>query len=113
MKKLDIEGLNNEAPKEVKRNEQEESIRFSSKLITYFSSVAKAFKGDHKISLTSTDLKKVYCHAARLGKTHKAKSLNLYAMARIRMFLRLKSGDKMITSRSLNGENKATVGTDF
>ena len=109
MKKLDIEGLNNEAPEEVKKDEQEENVRFSSKLVSYFSLVTKAFKSDHKISLTPTDLKKVYCHGARLGKTHKVENLNFYAMARVRMFLRLKSGGKMTTSQSSsNGKIKAT-----
>jgi hypothetical protein len=108
MKKLDIEGLNNEAPEEVKKNEQEESVKFSSKLINYFSLAAKAFKSDHKISLTPIDLKKVYCHGARLGKTYKVKGLNLYAMARVRMFLRLKSGDKMTINQDSYEEIKAS-----
>jgi hypothetical protein len=100
MKKLDIEGLSSEAPEEAKRSEQEESIAFSAKLVGYFSSLAKDFKKDHKVSLTVDNLKKVYCHGARLAKVQRAEDLNLYALARVHMFLRLKSGGKMLTEKS-------------
>jgi hypothetical protein len=108
MKNLDIEGLNNETPREQKKDEQDGNVEFSSKLVKYFASLSKAFRSDHKISLTSTDLKKVYCHGARLGKLSQAEDINLYAMARVNMFMRLKSGDKMITSQNSSNEAKAT-----
>ena len=107
MKNLDIEGLNNETPKEVKKDKQEENIAFSSKLVDYFSSAIKEFKKDHKASLTVNNLKKVYCHGARLGKNQGVENLNLYALARVHMFLRLKSGDKMSTE-SVPKTTKAT-----
>lgn len=108
MKKLDIEGLNNDAPVEGNKNEQEESITFSSKLVDYLSLQVKNFKKDNKDTLTTNQLKKVYCHAAREGKTSGIKDINLYALARIHMFLRLKLGDKMTTKSDSSSTIKAT-----
>ena len=110
MKKLDIEGLSNEAPKEAKKDEQEGNIAFSSKLVAYFTEQAKAFKKEHKTSLTLDSIKKAYCHGARLGKANKVKDLNLYALARVNMFLRLKSGDsKMIQKESSSSDPKKPI----
>jgi hypothetical protein len=95
MKKLDIEGLNNEAPNESGRDRYEGDIKFSTKLVDYFSSQVKAFKESSKDTLTANQLKKVYCHGAREGKSQGCDNINLYSLARMLMFLRLKSGDKM------------------
>jgi len=100
MKKLEIEGLKNEAQSELARDEQEESVKFSSRLVDYFSTQARSFNKNNDSMLTTNHLKKVYCHGARLGKKHGAEDLNLYAMARVHMFLRLKSGDKMAVGKS-------------
>ena len=108
MKKLDIEGLNNEAPNEGNKNEQEENIAFSSKLVYYLSLQVKNFKKDNKGTLTTNQLKKVYCHAAREGKDQNVEDINLYALARIHMFLRLKSGGKMAIKSDSSELAKAT-----
>jgi hypothetical protein len=96
MKKLDIEGISNEASDEVDMNEQEESVLFSSRLADFLHNKAKVFADKNNSSLTLNQLKKVYCHSARLGEIQRTDDINLYALARVNMFLRLKSGDKMI-----------------
>jgi len=108
MKKLEIEGLNNDAPTEGNKNEQEESIEFSSKLVDYLSLQAKAFKKSNERALTGDQLKKVYCHAAREGNNQGVDNLNLYALARVHMFLRLKSGEKMDVKTDSSKGTKAT-----
>jgi|TARA_Y100000310_G_scaffold295294_1_gene326478 hypothetical protein len=108
MKKLDIEGLNNDAPNESNRDKQEEDIKFSTKLVDYFSSQVKAFKEDHKDTLTTNQLKKVYCHGAREGKDQGCDNLNLYSLARVLMFIRLKSGGKMTLKSDAPEQVKAT-----
>jgi len=108
MKKLDIEGLNNDAPVESGKNEQEENVAFSSKLVDYLSLQVKDFKKSSKDTLTTNQLKKVYCHAAREGKSQNVEDLNLYALARVHMFLRLKSGGKMAIKSDSSDLAKAT-----
>ena len=108
MKKLEIEGLNNEASNEANENEQENNIEFSSKLVQYFSQRVKAFKKDNKASLTVDHLKKVYCHGARLAAGAEARDLNPYALAWVHMFLRLKAGDKMASKKNSPDSIKAT-----
>ena len=111
MKKLEIEGLQNEAldeASETNESEQEKNIKFSSKLVSYFAEQVKAFKKDYNSSLTVDQLKKVYCHGARLGKDQGTKDLNSYALARVHMFLRLKSGDKMTSKDPAKEITKAT-----
>lgn len=109
MKKLEIEGLNNEAShNEDARDEQEENIIFSSKLVKYLSLQVKAFKEKKNDTLTANQLKKVYCHAAREGGDIGVEDINLYALARIHMFLRLKIGDKMTTKSDNLAPTKAT-----
>jgi len=98
MKKLDIEGISNEASDEVDMNEQEESVLFSSKLVDFLHGKAKVFSNKNNYSLTLGQLKKVYCHSARLGEIQKSDDINLYSLARVNMFLRLKSGERMIKS---------------
>jgi len=95
MKKLDIEGLNNDAPDESKRDKQEEDIKFSARLVDFFSSQVKAFKANHKGTLTVNQFKKVYCAGAREAKDQGYDNINLYSLARVLMFLRLKSGGRM------------------
>jgi len=108
MKKLEIEGLDNEPQEEAEDNAQEQNIAFSSKLVDYFSQQVKAFKADGKASLTIDNLKKVYCHGARLAKGCGVEPLNLYALARVHMFLRMKSGDMEVTKQSVPSPAKAT-----
>jgi hypothetical protein len=109
MKKLEIEGLNNEAPHNGDaRNEQDENITFSSKLVDYFSLQVKVFKESSKDTLTVNQLKKVYCHAAREGRAQEAENLNLHGLARVHMFLRLKSGGKMAIKPDSPKDTKAT-----
>jgi len=98
MKKLDIEGLKDMSPEEGPKNtSEEENIAFSSRLIRYFSKKSKDFNKDNKASLKTDQLKKVYCHGARLGKELSTEDINLYALARVNMFLRLKIGGKMLS----------------
>ena len=108
MKKLEIEGLDDGGQKRPEDNEQEQNIAFSSKLVDYLSKQVKAFKENSKVSLTADNLKKVYCHGARLGKINNAKNINLYALARVHMFLRMKSGDMAVTKQGVLDIAKAT-----
>ena len=108
MKKLEIEGLDNEPQEEASGNEQEQNIAFSSKLVDYFSLQVEAFKKTNKASLTVDNLKKVYCHGARLAKDCGRELLNLYALARVHMFLRMKSGDMEVTKQCAPDAIKAT-----
>ena len=96
MKKLDIEGINDEASDEAMVDEQQESISYSIKLVDFLCNKAKNFSNKDSSSLTLNQLKRVYCHSARLGEIQRTDDINLYALARVNMFLRLKSGDKMI-----------------
>ncbi|MAF42579.1 MAG: hypothetical protein CMI54_00225 [Parcubacteria group bacterium] len=108
MKNLDIEGLKNEAPEKPKDEHEEENIAFSSRLVEYFSKKSKDFTKNNKSSLKTDQLKKVYCHGARLGKSQNVENVNFYALARVNMFLRLKAGDKMTQKESLSNTNKPT-----
>tara|TARA_Y100000593_G_C4276272_1_gene320243 strand:+ start:720 stop:1238 length:519 start_codon:yes stop_codon:yes gene_type:complete len=108
MKNLDIEGINNDTPDEGRGHEHEENIKFSLKLVDYFSLLVKAFKEGSKETLTVNQLKKVYCHASRMAKIHEVKDINLHSLARIHMYLRLKSGDKMTTKATSTTPTKPT-----
>jgi hypothetical protein len=107
MKKLEIEGLDNE-PQNEANNDERDHVLFSSKLVGYFSQQIKTFKENNKASLTIDNLKKVYCHGARLAKNNNIEDLNLYALARIHMFLRMKSGDMEVTKQCAPDTIKAT-----
>ena len=95
MKKLEIEGIEIEAPQEASVERMDEMISFSSKLIDFLSHKAKQFSEENDSSLTLNQIKKVYCHSARLGKTQGVEILNLFALARVNMFLRFKMGEPM------------------
>ena len=109
MKKLNIEGLKNDPQEEeIEDTRGEENIVFSSRLVKYFSKKSKDFNEDNKSSLRIDQLKKVYCHGARLGKQQNVENINFYALARVNMFLRLKSGGKMTSKKSNPTPNKPT-----
>tara|TARA_R100000808_G_C2153403_1_gene163563 strand:- start:3303 stop:3818 length:516 start_codon:yes stop_codon:yes gene_type:complete len=95
MKKLDIEGIEIEPPKEAQKKE-EDMISFSTRLVDLLQDKAGAFSSENDASLTMLQLKKVYCHSARLSKEEGAHNINLSALARVNMFIRLKAGEKMI-----------------
>lgn len=108
MKKLEIEGVEIEATQEASIEQVDEMISFSSKLVDFLSTKAKNFSDQNDSSLTLNQLKKVYCHSARSAKTTGSDNLNLSALARVNMFLRLKSGETMISVEAEDSDYNIT-----
>ena len=108
MKNLDIEGLSNDTPDEGGKRGLEEDIKFSLKLVNYFSLLVKAFKEGSGETLTVNQLKKVYCHASREAKICETENINLYSLARVHMYLRLKSGGKMTIKAASKNPTRPT-----
>lgn len=84
----------------VKQNEisQEQAVNLSSKIITALTEKAKEHNlNNSSQKVTVNQLKKVYRHGINL-KQETESNINYWAMARINMFLRMKSGENLLPS---------------
>ena len=107
MKKLEIEGVDNiEAPEEALEDKGEDMVSFSARLVDLLHDKAKTFSSKNEASLTALQLRRVYCHSAKLSKTEGSDNIHLSALARVNMFMRLKVGEKMI-EKNINPKSES------
>ena len=99
---LGFENFEDDTPKINEAEAQYEAISFSVKLVSLLSAKMKGHNSlakENKVSLS--ELKKVYINAGNCDRAKEAKiSCGEWALARVNMFLRQKSGGKMISSSS-------------
>ena len=99
--KLEFEDISDEPRNDI--SSQEEAVSFSVKIIDVLDAKMRNHNADSSNKVTLRDLREVYSRGAE--KCHQSnneeENCGLWALARVNMFLRFKSGEKMNNSASL------------
>ena len=98
--------LNNEACDDQQKVDQQDAIDFSNLLIGFFEDICEEEQG-----ISISDLKKVYRQAGIDCEIDKCSSINLWAIARVNMYVRMKSRKEIkqnIKASDALSENKIT-----